>query len=102
MVNSSFRLFFQKHIFQSSIDDEWTRPALASCHILKWIGGYLCFVFIFGIILNSFVLYKLMKNKHRQSPIRIFMITLSVADLIHALFGIPLPLTSNLACRYRK
>jgi len=102
MVNDSFLLFFKKHVFHSSIDDEWARPALASCHILKWIGGYLCFVFIFGIILNSFVLYKLMKNEDRQSPIRIFMITLSVADLTQSLFGIPLPLTSNLACRYRK
>ncbi len=102
MVNDSFRLFFQKHLFHSSIDDEWTRPALASCHILKWIGGYLCFVFIFGIILNSFVLYTLLKKKRLKSPISIFIIVLSSADLIHALFGIPLPLTSNLACRYRK
>jgi len=101
MLNNSFLLFITQNLFNSSIDNEWTRPALASCHILKWIGFYLCFVFIFGIILNSFVLYTLIKRKYLQSPINIFIIALSSTDLADALFGIPLPLTSNLACRYR-
>jgi hypothetical protein len=81
-------------------NDPWTQPALASCYILKWIGGYLCFVFVCGIVLNIFVLYTMINKKYLQSPISIFIIALCTADLIHSLFGIPLPLTSNLACRY--
>jgi hypothetical protein len=81
-------------------DDQWTQTALASCHILKWIGGYLCFVFICGIVLNIFVLYTIINKKHIESSISIFIIALSSADLLHALFAIPLPLTSNFACRY--
>lgn len=96
MFNDSF-LFVSTHL---SIKNEWNRPALASCYILKWIGIYLCFIFIAGVILNTFVLYSLLKKAWLQSPIDIFIIALSCADLAHALCGIPLPLTSNFACRY--
>jgi hypothetical protein len=97
MVNDSILL--TTTISHSSDEDQWTRPALASCYILKWIGGYLCFVFIFGIVLNGFVLYTLIKKNYLQPPMSIFIFALSSADLIHALFGIPLPLMSNLSCR---
>jgi hypothetical protein len=82
-----------------SIHNEWAGPALASCEILKWIGIYLCFTFICGIVLNAIILSILLRNKHRRSPIDIFIIALCLADLLAALLGIPLPLTSNLACR---
>jgi hypothetical protein len=82
-----------------SIHDEWTGHALASCRILKWIGGYLCFTFICGIVLNAIILFILLQTKHRRSPIDIFIIALCFSDLLAALLGIPLPLTSNLACR---
>ena len=81
-------------------DDQWTRLPLAPCHTLKWIGGYLIFALVSGILLNGFVLYALLKKQHAQSPISIYMITLTFADLMCAILGIPLPLTSNLACRY--
>ena len=80
-------------------NNEWTQPALASCQILKWIGGYLCFTFICGIVLNVIILTILLQNKPRRSPIDIFIIALCFADLLAGLLGIPLPLTSNLACR---
>jgi hypothetical protein len=96
MFNNSF---FEQNLFYSLKDNEWTQPALASCHILKWIGSYLCFTFICGITLNSSVLYVLIQKKHRRSPIDVFIIALCFFDLIAALLGIPLPLTSNLACR---
>ena len=79
--------------------DPWAQPALASCFLLKWIGSYLCFIFICGIVLNVFVLYTTINKKSLQSPISIFIIALSSSDLIQSLFGIPLPLTSNFACR---
>jgi len=79
--------------------NQWTQPALASCQILKWIGGYLCFAFICGIVLNAIILSVLLESKRRRSPIDIFIIALCVSDLLAALLGIPLPLTSNLACR---
>jgi hypothetical protein len=99
MINSSLLLSIKQNLLYSPNDQEWTGPALASCYTLKWIGTYLCFVFICGIVLNTFVLYTIIRKKYLQSPIRIFIIALCVADLIHALFGIPLPLTSSLACR---
>ncbi|CAF3825136.1 unnamed protein product [Adineta steineri] len=82
------------------IYNEWTQPALASCQILKWIGGYLCFAFICGITLNGIILSILCDSKHRRSPIDIFIICLCISDLLASLLGIPLPLTSNLACRW--
>jgi hypothetical protein len=82
-----------------SIHNEWTGRALAPCQILKWIGGYLCFTFICGIVLNAIILFILLQTKHRRSPIDIFIIALCFSDLLAALLGIPLPLTSNLACR---
>lgn len=83
-----------------SDDNQWTQPALASCHILRWIGIYLCFVFILGVLLNGSVIYIIISKKYPRSPINTFILALSCADLSHAILGIPLPLTSNLACRY--
>ncbi len=80
-------------------NNEWTDHALASCQILKWIGGYLFFTFICGIVLNGIILSILLQNKYRRSPIDIFIIALCFSDLLATLLGIPLPLTSNLACR---
>jgi hypothetical protein len=84
------------HNFQSN---EWTEYGLASCYVLKWIGGYLCFTFICGVVLNSIILSILLEKKRRRSPIDVFIIALCLFDLLAALLGIPLPLTSNLACR---
>ena len=97
-------LSMDSHAFMSgenlSNENQWTQPASASCHILKWIGIYLCFVFILGVVLNSSVIYVLTNKKYPRLPRTIFIIALSTADLSHAVLGIPLPLTSNLACRY--
>ncbi|UJR33532.1 hypothetical protein I4U23_020976 [Adineta vaga] len=81
-------------------DQDWERPALASCRILKWIGVYLCFTFLCGIVLNGIILNILREKRHRRSPIDIFIMALCFSDLLAAVLGIPLPLTSNLACRW--
>jgi hypothetical protein len=80
-------------------NNQWTEYGLASCHILKWIGGYLCFTFICGVVLNIIILKILLRIKRRRTPIDIFIIALCFSDLLASLLGIPLPLTSNLACR---
>ena len=79
-------------------DNQWSRPALASCFTLRWMGGYLIAVFLTGILLNSLVLHSFLQIKQSQSPIRIYMIALSIANLAETLLGIPLSLSSNLAC----
>jgi len=84
------------HKFENNQSTEY---ALASCHILKWIGVYLCFTFFCGVVLNIIILNILIRTKRRRTPIDIFIIALCFSDLIAALLGIPLPLTSNLACR---
>jgi len=80
-------------------NNQWAGYGLASCHILKWIGGYLCFTFICGVVLNIIILNILLRIKRRRTPIDIFIIALCFSDLLASLLGIPLPLTSNLACR---
>ena len=92
-------LFVYYNINDNTTINEWERLALASCHILRWIGGYLCFAFILGIILNFSVLNVLLQSQRRRSPIDILIIALCFADLSDAVLGIPLSLTSNLACR---
>ena len=97
MVNNSL----VKTSTSSSIDDyDWAQPARASCGVLKWIGGYLCFALVSGIVLNGIIIYILLRKKTRRSPIDVFMIALCSFDLLGALLGIPLPLSSSLACRW--
>jgi hypothetical protein len=96
MTNKSF---LHEKISHGFIDEQWAQPARASCKVLKWIGGYLSFVFLTGIVLNSIIICILLQKRRRRSPIDIYIIALSVADFFGALLGIPLPLTSNLACR---
>lgn len=86
-------------IMLNSTVDVWKKPALGSCQILRWIGVYLCFAFILGVVLNIMVLLILFRHKRRRLPIDIFIISLCLADLFDALLGIPLTATSNLACR---
>ncbi|CAF3734287.1 unnamed protein product [Rotaria socialis] len=87
-------------LFLNLSHNEWTQPALASCQILKWIGVYLCFTFICGVGLNAIIIVFLLQNKHHRSPIDIFIIALCFTDLLDAMLGIPLTLTSNLSCRW--
>ena len=96
MVNESSST---EHTVDASTDDPWMQPARASCLLLKWIGGYLCFTFLSGVVLNGIIICILLRKQRRRSPIDIYIIALCVADLAAALLGIPLPLTSNLACR---
>ncbi|CAF0751637.1 unnamed protein product [Adineta ricciae] len=79
---------------------DWAQPALASCHVLKWIGSYLCFVFLCGVVLNGIILTIHLENRKRRSPIEVFILALCFSNLAAAILGIPLPLTSNLACRW--
>ena len=79
--------------------DQWIQPASTPCQLLKWIGGYLCFTFLSGVVLNGIVICILLQKQRGRTPIDIYIIALCVADLAAALLGIPLPLTSNLACR---
>lgn len=85
--------------FYSFADNSGMESAHAPCQILKWIGVYLCFVFLSGIVLNGIIIYILAHKRIRRSPIDVYIIALCVADFLGALLGIPLPLTSNLACR---
>lgn len=99
MANNSLLIYKKEIHFNFLHENNWTTAALASCQTLKLIGAYLCFVFIFGILLNSFVIYTIIKGNTLRSPINVFFIALSISDLSHALLAIPLPLTSNFACR---
>ncbi|CAF1121229.1 unnamed protein product, partial [Didymodactylos carnosus] len=79
-------------------DEIWTRAALAPCSVLKLIASYLLVVYIFGLLLNGFVLHLFCKEKHLRNPTNIYLICLCATDFIGALLEIPLPLTSNFAC----
>jgi hypothetical protein len=99
MPNCTLLGLLKETFFPPLNSDQWTRPALAPCSILKCIGAYLTFVMFFGILLNGFVLHSSLNDKRSRSPIRVYMIALSLANLMGALLGIPLPLTSSFACR---
>ena len=88
-----------EQIHSRFLDNEWSQPARASCEVLRWIGIYLCFAFLSGLVLNGIIIIILVKKQRGRSPIDVYIIALCLADLAAALLGIPLPLTSNLACR---
>jgi hypothetical protein len=73
---------------------------LELCYILRPIGYYFVFLWIFGTILNGFILYVLIRNrKLRQSSTNILIGGLLLADFIGACFEIPLPAFSLISCR---
>ena len=70
------------------------------CQILRPLGYYLIFLWIFGTALNGSILYVFIRNKKlRSSSTNIFIGGLIAADLIGAFFEIPFPAFSLIYCK---
>jgi hypothetical protein len=84
----------------SALVDTLPSKQLEACHILRPIGYYFIFLWLFGTVLNGSILFILIRNKQlRQSSTNIFIGGLLLADFIGACFEIPLPAFSLIYCR---
>ncbi|CAF1016626.1 unnamed protein product [Adineta steineri] len=74
---------------------------LEPCYILRPIGYYLIFLWVFGISLNGSILYIFIRYKKlRQSSTNIFIGSLILTDFIGACFEIPMPAIALIKCRW--
>lgn len=72
-----------------------------ACHMLRPLGYYLIFLWIFGTALNGSILWVLIRNKKlRSSSTNVLIAGLIGADFIGAFFEIPLPAFSLIYCRW--
>ncbi|CAF1239556.1 unnamed protein product [Adineta steineri] len=74
---------------------------LEPCYILRPIGYYLIFLWVFGMSLNGSILYIFIRYKKlRQSSTNIFIGSLILTDFIGACFEIPMPAIALIKCRW--
>lgn len=82
-----------RHIAQHTEDN-------SKCFALKLIAYYLIFLFVIGFFFNSVLLFIFSTNRKLRIPLNIFVIALTVCNLIGVLFELPPVIFTNLQCRW--
>lgn len=82
------------HLNSTSSDQDESK-----CFGLKLIAYYLIFLFIFGSLINGVLLYIFCTNKKLRIPLNIFVIALTVCNLIGVITELPPVILTNLKCR---
>lgn len=70
------------------------------CFQTAMIGWYMCFIMVFTGIANSILLVILLGNKELRQPINIFVIAITILNLIGSILELPFIIGSSFACRY--
>ena len=70
------------------------------CYKLRILAMYLTVLFILSVSFNSILLFVFWRNKQFHSPHNVFMITLTVFNLLGSLIEFPFVIFSNIYCRF--
>ena len=70
------------------------------CFQTAIIGWYMCLVMVFTGIANSILLLTLLGNKSLRQPINIFVIAITILNLVGSIFELPFIIGSSFACKY--
>ncbi len=70
------------------------------CFQLQVIGIICIVLFIACVLFNSFLLWVFFKNKELQSSFNMFIVGLSILNLIGSILEFPFIIISNLSCRW--
>lgn len=72
-------------------------PAL--CYKLQALGVISILMFIACIVFNTFLLWVFLKNKELQSSFNMFIVALSILNLVGSFLEFPFIIVSNFYCR---
>ena len=87
------------NITQLNEDYLYERQSPVGCTFLKFISFYLTAIFICGVICNCLLIWIFCSNKHLRTNLNIFIITLSVINLLATVSEVPFVIVSNYKCR---
>jgi hypothetical protein len=82
------------------IDSYGGRPSPTSCSILKGFTVYAILMFSTALVSNSLLLLAFIKEKTLRSPVNMFIIAVSVCNIIATLSEAQFIIPSTFACRY--
>ena len=69
------------------------------CYKLQALGFLCILLFIACIVFNTFLLWVFFKNKKLQSSFNMFIVALSILNLIGSILEFPFIIISNFSCR---
>ena len=87
------------NITKLSDDYLYDRQSPVGCTFLKFVAFYLAIILICGVIFNSLLVWIFCSNKHLRTNLNIFIITLSVVNLLATVSEVPFTMSSNYNCR---
>ncbi len=79
--------------------DEYSQPSPIDPTTLNILGCFLTLMFIFGVIFNSMLLHIFSKNKELRNPLNLFVMAITLFNLLGCLFELPWVIHSNFAHR---
>jgi len=82
------------------IDYYGGRPSPANCAILKGFTIYSIIMFSTALVSNSLLLLAFIKEKTLRSPVNMFIIAVSVCNIIATLSEAQFIIPSTFACRF--
>ena len=82
------------------IDYYGGRPSPANCSVLKFFTVYAMFMFSASLIFNSLLLLAFIKEKRVRTPVNMFIVAISVCNIVATLSEAQFIIPSTFACRW--
>ena len=80
-------------------NDRYDQVALLECYKLKYISLYSTILFFTSLFFNSTLLYIIFKHKYLRTSLNMFIVSISILNLIGTLVEFPIVTISNFHCK---
>ena len=77
----------------------WDMDSPTECYKLRIVGVLTTLLFIFSTIFNGILLYAFIKHKQLRTSLNIYIIGITVLNLVSTIIELPFIMVSNLYCK---
>ena len=77
----------------------WDMDPPTECYKLRIVGVLTTLLFIFSTTFNGILLYAFIKHKKLRTPLNIYIIAISVLNLVSTIIELPFIIVSNFYCK---
>ena len=77
----------------------WDMDPPTECYKLRIVGVLTALLFVFSTIFNGVLVYAFIKHKKLRTPLNIYIIAISVLNLVSTILELPFIIASNMYCK---
>ena len=93
------KFFYKMNFSKLNKDYLIARQSPIDCSTLKVASYYLVLIFVIGVVSNTLLIWILCSNKKLRTNLSIYILVLSVINLMATLTEVPIAAVNNYNCR---